>query len=104
RNRAVLRISHHSVLNRFFLLRDEIHHIKNEVPQNPLDFLNSLIFAGLPFSIMDSIEKPALLPFSTDDERKMRVPTVRLWLENACLPFAEEGTIMKIKQRTVHSR
>ncbi|PZM64977.1 hypothetical protein, partial [Paenibacillus dendritiformis] len=32
----------HSVLIRFFLLRDEIHHIKNEVPKNPLDFLNSL--------------------------------------------------------------
>ncbi|WP_220084709.1 hypothetical protein, partial [Paenibacillus dendritiformis] len=36
----------HSVLNRFFLRRDEIHHIKNEVPQDPLDFLNSLKSAG----------------------------------------------------------
>ncbi|MCY9654653.1 hypothetical protein, partial [Paenibacillus thiaminolyticus] len=37
----------HRVLNRFFLRRDEIRHTKNEVPQNPLDFLNSLTFAGI---------------------------------------------------------
>ncbi|WCR28337.1 hypothetical protein L3476_06220 [Paenibacillus thiaminolyticus] len=37
-----------SVLNRFFLLRDEIHHTKNEVLKIPLHFLNSLCFAGIP--------------------------------------------------------
>ncbi|MGG3838518.1 hypothetical protein ABEV00_16050, partial [Paenibacillus thiaminolyticus] len=57
RNRAVLRISHHSVLNRFFLLRDEIHHIKNEVPQIPWTFSTacnvhpfSLIYAFNPLA------------------------------------------------------
>ncbi|WP_220084716.1 hypothetical protein, partial [Paenibacillus dendritiformis] len=33
----------HSVLNRFFLRRD----IKNEVPQDPLNFLNSLVDASI---------------------------------------------------------
>ncbi|MCY9647111.1 hypothetical protein, partial [Paenibacillus thiaminolyticus] len=36
----------HSVLNRFFLRRDEIHHIKNKVLKIPPHFLNSLMFAG----------------------------------------------------------